>query len=90
MNRDPLETVSAAFAGVVREHFTLFVSEKQSYLGADGHIRAVLRRIACGEPGAVMLDGKYLLSFEAHEEETELLRRLKKAATEPPKGGLHA
>lgn len=90
MIRDPLETVSTALASVVREHFTLFLSEKQSHLGSDGHIRAVLRRIACGEPGAAMLDGKYLLSLEAHQEEEELLRRLKKSVNEPPKGGPRA
>lgn len=90
MSRDPLETVSVALASVVREHFTLFLSERQSHLGTAAHIRAVLRRVACGEPGAVMLDGKYLLSLEAHEEEVEMLRRAKKAASEPPTGGLRA
>lgn len=87
---DPLETLSSAIAGVLRNQFTLMLSERQSHLGQDIHIRAVLRRIACGEPGAVILDAHYLLTLEAHNEEQALLLRAKKPPSAPPTGGARA
>lgn len=88
---DPLDALSAAMGAVVRSHFTLLLSERQSHLGSEDHIRAVLRRVACGEPGAVMLDGHYLLTIEAHQEECALkARRSKTPPSAPPAGGAHA
>ena len=87
---DPLDAMAAAMSAVVRGHFTVMLSEGQSHLGRDEHIRAVLRRMACGEPGAVMLDGHYLLSLEAHLEECALRQRAKTPASAPPVGGAHA
>jgi len=45
------------------------VTESGSELGRDAHIQAVLRRIACGEPGAVLLDAHYVLTETALAEE---------------------
>jgi hypothetical protein len=88
---DPVDTVAGALASVLREHFSLFLSERQSHLGREAHIQAVLRRIACGEPGATMVDGHYLLSADAHREELAMMLRLRRRrASEPPKGGAHA
>jgi hypothetical protein len=85
---DPMAWVSDAIAAVVRERFTLLLNQRQSELGAEAHISAVARRISCGEPGAVVLDGKYLLTVEAHAEELEIQRRSKGHGT--GEGGLHA
>lgn len=88
-----LDSLSAALAAIVRENFTLLLSERQSHLGVTPHREAVLRRISCGEPGALLLDGKYLLTIEAHDEEFALAQRLRprlKVPSEPPKGGAHA
>lgn len=88
---DPLEALSMAMASVVRGHFTIMLDERQGHLGSDDHIRAVLRRVACGEPGAVMMDGRYLLTLEAHHEECALKERRSKAPpSAPPAGGAHA
>lgn len=88
---DPLDGMAMAMASVVRSHFTVMLSESQGHLGSDDHIKAVLRRIALGEPGAVMMDGRYLLTLEAHHEECALkARRLKSPPSVPPAGGAHA
>jgi len=79
--RDPAEWVACAMSAVMRERFSLFVNQRQSELGADAHIAAVARRIRCGEPGAAIVDGKYLLSVEAHIEEFEIASRSKGRAT---------
>jgi hypothetical protein len=89
----PVDVLSAVLGSVIRDHFTLFLSEAQSHLGVDGHRSAVLRRIACGESGAVLADGKYLLSLEAHDEEFAMALQTRprpKMPSEPPKGGAHA
>lgn len=86
--RDPMEWVSAAMSAVLRERFTLMISQRQSELGADAHIAAVARRINCKETGATVLDGKYLLTVEAHAEELELARRTAKRGSGG--GGVHA
>jgi len=68
-----LDVVAEALAGriaeVLRHRFVLLVNQKQSGLGVACHVDAVLRRIACGEPGAVLLDGQYLLTLDAAREE---------------------
>ncbi len=87
---DPLDAMAMAMAAVVREHFTIMLAEDQGHLGIEEHTRAVLRRIACGEPGAVVLDGHYLLTLEAHHEECALRLRTKTPASAPPVGGAHA
>ena len=88
---DPLDGMATAIAAVVRSHFTILLDERQGQLGRDDHIRSVLRRIACGEPGAVMMDGRYLLTLEAHHEEYALkARRSKAPPSVPPAGGAHA
>lgn len=87
---DPLEAMAMAMASVVRGHFTILIDERQGHLGADDHIRAVLRRIACGEPGAVMFDGHYLLTLEAHHEECALKARRSQKPPSVPPGGAHA
>jgi hypothetical protein len=61
--------------GLAREMRLLCVTETQSDLGRDRHIEAVLRRMACGEPGAVLLDGHFVLTEDAHEEELAIARR---------------
>lgn len=88
-----LDSLTAAVAAVLRDHFTLLVSERQSHLGVTPHREAVLRRIAQGEPGAVVFDAKYFLTIEAHDEEYALAVRQRprpKFPSEPPKGGAHA
>lgn len=85
---DPLDTMAMAMSGIVRTHFTILINESQSHLGVDGHKQSVVRRIACGEPGAVLLDGHYLLTLEAHQEECALLLRAKKPPATPA-GGAH-
>lgn len=88
---DPLDAMAMAMSSVVRSHFTVLLDERQGHLGKDDHIRAVLRRVACGEPGAVMMDGHYLLTLEAHHEECALkARRSKAPPSAPPAGGAHA
>lgn len=88
---DPLDAMAMAMASVIRHHFTVLLDERQGHLGKDDHIRAVLRRLACGEPGAVMMDGHYLLTLEAHHEECALKQRRSKAPpSAPPAGGAHA
>lgn len=67
----------------VRRVRTLFLDEHQSQLGRLPHIEAVLRRIQCGEPGAVLLDGKsYLLSEAAHGEELAMARQIRRIGRE--------
>lgn len=67
----------------VRRVRTLFFDERQSHLGRLEHIRAVLRRIQCGEPGAVLLDGKsYLLTEAAHSEELAMARQVRRIQRE--------
>lgn len=85
---DPVDTVAGALASVLREHFTLCLDEDQSHLGRDAHIDAVCRRIACGEPGATILDGRHLLTADAHREEQaiQLRFRRRRAPSEPPRG----
>ncbi len=87
---DPLDAMAMAMAAVVRSHFTILLSESQSHLGQDEHVRAVQRRIAHGEPGAVLLDGHHLLTLEAHHEECALRARSKSSGSAPPVGGAHA
>ncbi len=53
----------------------LCVTEDQSHLGRSEHIEAVRRRLRCGEPGAALLDGHYVLTEDAHTEELALERR---------------
>lgn len=88
MNRDAIEWIGGAVSAALRERFTLFVSQSQSELGVEPHIAAVIRRCACGEPGAVLMDGKYLLTIEAHVEEIEIAKRNNKRG--PGEGGVHA
>lgn len=88
-----LDALTAAIAAVLRENFTLLLSERQSHLGVTPHREAVIRRIASGEPGAMLFDGKYFLTLEAHDEEYALAVRMRprpKMPSEPPKGGAHA
>jgi hypothetical protein len=88
-----LDTLGGIVGAVLRDHFTLLLNERQSHLGVTAHREAVIRRIAAGEPGAVLLDGKYFLTLEAHDEEYALAMRLRprlKMPSEPPKGGAHA
>lgn len=87
--RDPGEWVASAMGAVLRERFTLMLNQRQSELGADNHIAAVARRIACSEGGAVVLDGKHLLTLEAHTEEMELQARMK-GRRDTGDGGAHA
>jgi hypothetical protein len=88
---DPVDTVAGALASVLREHFTLFINEDQSHLGREAHIDAVFRRIKCNEPGATIVDGRYLLTVDAHREEQAIQARfrLRRPTSEPPKGGAH-
>lgn len=88
-----LDALRGAVAAVLRDHFTVLLSERQSHLGVTAHREAVIRRIAQGDPGAVVFDGKYLLTLEAHDEEYALALRARprpKMPSEPPKGGAHA
>lgn len=88
-----LDALTASVAVVLREHFTVLVSERQSHLGVTAHREAVIRRVAAGEPGAVMFDGRYFLTIEAHDEEYAMALRQRprpKMPSEPPKGGAHA
>jgi hypothetical protein len=87
--RDPGEWIGTAVGAVLRQRFTLLLDQRQSELGADAHISAVVRRMRCNEGGAVLLDGKYLLTLEAHTEEMALADRQKpKGST--GNGGVHA
>lgn len=87
---DPVDTVAGALASVLREHFTLLLDERQSHLGSEDHVRAVRRRMAAGEPGAIFLDGHYLLTADAHREELAMvLRARRRRASDPPTGGAH-
>jgi hypothetical protein len=88
-----LDSLTAAVGAVLRDHFTVLLSERQSHLGVTPHREAVIRRIASGEPGAILFDGKYFLTLEAHDEEYAIAMRLRprpKMPSEPPKGGAHA
>jgi hypothetical protein len=67
----------------VRRIRTLFLDEHQSALGVTEHRLAVLRRLRCGEPGAVLLDGKsYLLTEAAHGEELAMVRQIARLQAE--------
>lgn len=93
-----LDSLASAVAAVLREHFTMLLSERQSHLGVTAHREAVIRRVAQGEPGAVVFDGRYFLTVEAHDEEYALALRARprpKMPSEPPTsagapGGAHA
>jgi len=87
--RDPGEWIGTAVGAVLRERFTLMLDQRQTELGATEHIAAVARRIREKEPGAVILDGKYLLTLEAHTEEMALAARTKKRPG-TGEGGVHA
>ncbi|HEY6056200.1 MAG TPA: hypothetical protein VIU86_19880 [Gaiellaceae bacterium] len=58
------------------------VTEEGSSLGRIEHIEAVLRRIKCGEPGAVLLDGHFVLTEAAHAEELAMARQLRRQKRE--------
>lgn len=60
---------------------TLLVNEQQSALGPRQHLLAVMRRIRQGDPGAVQLDGHFLLSELAYEEELAMAARDKQDRT---------
>lgn len=68
---------------VARQSYTLFLDEHQSDLGITEHRLAVLRRIQCGEPGAVLLDGKsFLLTEAAHAEELAMAAQMRRIQRE--------
>lgn len=72
-----------AMLDLVRQSRTLFLDEHQSDLGITEHRLAVLRRIQCGEPGAVLLDGKsFLLTEAAHAEELAMAAQLRRLQRE--------
>ena len=87
--RDPGEWIGTAVGAVLRERFTLMLDQRQSELGATEHIAAVARRQCRGQPGDIVLDGKYLLTLEAHAEEMALAARSKQR-TGTGEGGVHA
>lgn len=60
---------------LVLEQYVLLVPEAKSPLGKIAHVAAVQKRLRYGEPGACVLDGKYLLTEPALAEEQELARR---------------
>lgn len=66
------ERLMARLSTVLREHFTLLIDERQTRLGRAFHVETVIRRMRRNEPGAIMLDGHYLLTPEAHAEELAL------------------
>jgi len=58
------------------------VTESGSELGRDAHIQAVLRRIACGEPGAVLLDAHFVLTETALAEELAMVAQARRQKRE--------
>jgi hypothetical protein len=58
------------------------ITEEGTSLGRLPHIEAVLRRIKCGEPGAVLLDGHFVLTEAAHAEELAMSRQLRRQKRE--------
>lgn len=58
------------------------ITEEGSALGPLEHMRVVLRRIRCGEPGAVQLDGHFVLTEAALQEELAMARQLRRQKRE--------
>lgn len=76
---DEVEATAEALLELARDMGrVILVSEERSELGRFEHCATVQRRIRDHEPGATELDGHFLLTEEAYEEELAMAARARR------------